>query len=277
MAGFKADVRAGLGRVVPISLTANRAVSAVHRSAITTVDKLVVSTAALVSADVTTLGNLPHNTTVKSAYSPANIWGSCGLSAIGSVLLADDANDTHMADLTIPQVPGAGFYDVFLSTDAAPLWVARVTEAQRALGAKITAVGTVESPSAGVAAGKVRVDVIGTGIASNSVVFSQNNALVTSGIVGIDTVGYEFLMVNVYMYVADLRSAPNLSLAVLFEDDLGNKYLGDVITMPIMNGAVGQPLYQVFLLECMGATKTYILVNGIGGQDAQVTIRCERV
>ena len=47
------------------------------------------------------------------------------------------------------QSAGATVYDLFLSTAAAPLWVARITETQRAAGVTITAVGTVSATSPG--------------------------------------------------------------------------------------------------------------------------------
>lgn len=250
----------------------SRKVSSIaHRSFITSSDKLVVSSAALVSADVAALGNLLHNTTYKSAYVPSNQFGPGGLSAIGSVSTADDANDTHMVDLTIPQVVGASMYDVFFSTDVAPLWVARITEAQRAAGAKIIAVGTVVSPSVGVAAGKVRVDVVGTGLATSHAIFAINTAYVLSGITPIDVSSFTEFVAHVYMYVSDLRSAPSLTLVYILEDDIGNHYVSDVEVVTLLSAA-GKSMYQDLIGDCPGARKLYVLVDSISGQGAQVSV-----
>jgi hypothetical protein len=278
VSGFKSDIRSALDGTIPLPVRSvfRRQSSVLHRSLINAVDKLVVSSAALVSADVALGGHLTHDVEYKSAYSPSNEFGPGGISSIGSVSTADDASDTHMVDVTIPQVVGAAFYDVFFSTDAAPLWVARVTEAQRAAGALVSAVGTVVSPSAGVAAGDVRCDAVGTGIASNNGIFSFNNGYVLSGITGVDTSDYTLLVAHVYFYVADYRSVPSLSLVVIFEDDAGNFYVGDTQTVAMLT-AIGHPLYQSFQIDCVGAAKTYILIDSLAGQSAQVSIRCEKL
>ena len=263
--------------IIPIRCTVTRAAAIAHRTAITAADKLVVSVAALVSADVAIGGSLAHTTTYKSAYSPSNQFGPAGVSAIGSVGTAADANNTHCVDITVPQVVGAAFYEIFLSIDAAPLWVARVTEAQRAAGVKVTALGIVASPSAGVAAGDVRVAVVGTGAASNHVMYNFNNAYVTSGIIGVSCVGYELAMLDIYMYVADLRSAPSLVLAILFEDDAGIIYVQEIETILLLSGAVGTALYHTeHWIDCLGATKMYVLVDSIAGQNAACSIKVER-
>jgi hypothetical protein len=263
--------------VVHVRIATKRPEGELHRSAITSADKLVVSSAALVSTDVPLAGILLHNTTYNSAYAPGNVFGSAGLSALSACATADDANDTHMVDMTIPQVVGAVYYDIFLSTDVTPLWVGRVTEIQRAAGAKITAVGTVTSPSAGVAAGDVRVNAVGTGLDTGDTVFFANNAYVLTGIDGIDCSNCYTAIIHVQLTLTDLRSTPGVVLVIIFEDDQGTTYVGDTIAVPIMLGGEAQTLKQAFVLETLGAAKMYVLIGYIAGQGAAATIRCEKV
>lgn len=271
------QLNAGSNCIGSVTPTYARSAGVLHRDSITVADKLIVDTAALVSLDVAGEGHLVHATTYKSCYAPGNLFGTAGLSAIGSEDTGDDGFDTHAIDLTIPQVVGAVYYDIFLSVDAAPLWVGRVTEAQRAAGASITAVGTVTSPSAGVVAGDVRVEVPGTGIATGNIVFTVNNAYTTTGITGIVCTGYFGIAVHISVALTDLRVAPSLTIVLVLEDDAGNQYVGDAETIPIMNGAVGQALKQVHLADTESASKAYILIGSLTGQGAAVTIRCELV
>lgn len=253
-----------------------RQASVLHRSAIAMADKLTAPTLAT-KADVATGGALLANTTYYMGISPNTALGPCTLSNILSQATASDASNTHCIDLTVPQVANAVSYGVFLSSASAPLWVAKITEAQRVAGCKITAVGTVESPSSGVSAGVVRIAAVGTGIATSATPFAANNAYVTTGITGISCSGYQSLAIHVALSLTDLRSAPSLSLATIFEDDQGSQYLGGIITVPIVNGAVGQGFNQVFILPVLGAAKVYILVGSIAGQGAACTIRVEQI
>lgn len=70
--------------------------------------------------------------------------------------------------IPIPQVAGAQFYDVFCSVDVNPKWVTRVTEAQRAAGGIVTAVGGY---AAGGVANALDIGVVGTGVANNAYPF----------------------------------------------------------------------------------------------------------
>lgn len=253
-----------------------RQASAVHRSAIATADKLTAPTL-VTKADVATGGALLANTTYYVATSPNTALGPCTMSNILSQATASDASNTHCIDLTIPQVTNAVSYGVFCSSAAAPLWAAKITEAQRAAGCKVTAVGTVESPSAGVAAGVVRIGAVGTGLATSATQFAANNAYVTSGLTGIVCAGYDSIVAHVAFAVDDIRSAPALTLTTIFEDDQGTQYLGGNITVPILNGAVCQGFNQVYIIPCKGAAKLYVLVGSISGQNASCTVRCERI
>lgn len=267
---------AGSNMIGKVHVDYTRQASAVHRNAIATADKLIAPTLAT-KADVATGGALLANTTYYVATSPNTALGPCTMSNVLSQATASDASNTHCIDLTIPQVTNAISYGVFCSSASAPLWAAKITEAQRAAGCKITAVGTVESPSAGVAAGVVRIGAVGTGLATSATQFAANNAYVTAGLTGIVCAGYDSVVAHVALAIDDIRSAPGLTLATIFEDDQGVQYLGGCISVPILNGAVCQGFNQVYIIPCKGAAKLYILIGSISGQNASCTIRCERI
>jgi hypothetical protein len=111
----------------------------------------------------------------KAAVAAANVYGVTAASNI--VTNSPSLNKT--ADLTVPQVAGATHYDIFYSTDAAPLWLARVTETQRASGCAITGVGTVTTTNGSgwtKVADKVNIRLVGTGVATTAAPFAVNTA-----------------------------------------------------------------------------------------------------
>lgn len=117
----------------------------------------------IVDVDPTGDGSLSPNTKYYGACAPINGPLSGGSSNVINITTRDDHVNTHRIDLTIPQVTGATFYDIFLSTDPQPRWVGRISEGQRAAGGcEITDVNIVQS-GGGNAAGTVRIRVPGTG------------------------------------------------------------------------------------------------------------------
>lgn len=245
-----------------------------HRDAVAAADKCAPPTLSTKAA-VNSEGSLTA-TTYYAACAPGNTFGTAGCSNVISQACA--LNDA--LDVTVPQVTGATFYDIFCSTAAAPLWVGRVTETQRAAGVKITAVGTYESPSVGVDAGKVRIAVAGTGIATNDATFAANNAYIVGAIAPIACAEKRLAYVFVKFTATDLRSAPSLSLMPVFEtnEDPANQYTTQPITVWIENGATGQTKKQALPpIELNGITNLYILVGSIGGQGAAVSVWVELV
>lgn len=253
-----------------------------HRSGLSSPDKLVVSQAALATAAIDTTGSLEASHTYNAAYAPGNEFGTAGLSALGAQATAADATDTKSVDITIPQVVGAAYYDVFLSEDVAPKWVGRVTEAQRAAGAKITAVGTITSPAAGVAAGKVRVDVIGTGIATSNAVFSKNVAYVLpadGSYIPLLCTGRTAVDIYVNFGLDDLRAAPTLELIPLVRSKESSTawYTRDHVTVLIMAGQVEETKQQVCTIDVLDVYEMIILIGAITGRNATVQLWAEMV
>ncbi len=114
-----------------------------HRSAVTAADKLssaISISAAKQDGIVGVMAAVAH----KISVSAGNSYGPVG----GCTPIEITPTEDKTVDLTIPQVVGAEYYDIFFSVDANPLWVARITEAQRAAGCRVTAVGTVGATTA---------------------------------------------------------------------------------------------------------------------------------
>lgn len=154
---------------LPTASTARaRGIAVQHRTAITAVDT-IASPTITAAKDDTTVGVMAA-AEHKAAVSAGTAYGSATPSAIVTVT----PTENKCVLLTVPKINGAEHYDVFFSTDAAPKWLARVTEAERAAGAVVTAVGTVTTT--GGTAGKVLVKLIGTGAVTTDARFAANVA-----------------------------------------------------------------------------------------------------
>jgi len=189
-----------------------------HRSAIAAVDKLTdFGDAGVTIANVAgTQGHLVFNTAYYMTAIPGNRWGCCKVNTnIDTLTVTNDAASTHVIACTIAQCVAADYYDLFLSTDAAPKWVARITEAQRATGCEVLALATI---SAGGSAGVVNVGAVGTGIQTTNAVFQQSNAYTPDavGITAINCAGYSKAHVKVKVVLTDLRAAPICNIVPFF-------------------------------------------------------------
>lgn len=146
---------------------AERSGGVLHRDAVSAVDKVAdLAADDLTVADVATGGELLANTSYKATAIPGNKFGPTKVaSAIDSVTAANDASNTHIVEMTLAQKTGAAWYDLFVSTDAAPKWVARITEAIRVLGCRILAVGnTVEYANVSEVAALIRTALGANGV-----------------------------------------------------------------------------------------------------------------
>jgi len=240
-----------------------------HRNAITVVDKIPKIT--ITAADQAEVAGLLTAVAHGIAVAPANRYGTAGSSAIVTVTPTVDKS----IDITIPRSSNAEFYDIFLSTDVAgPLWVARITEAERLAGCAITAVGVVE---AGGAAGVVNVGAVGTGIASTNLILVPNNGYSHTGITPVSTVDKHKAFIYVKLSVTDLRSAPALNIVPFFLNQVSGEYhQGTLITLRL-SGDGGQSNAQVFEVDVDEAVEMKVLVDSIFGQGASATIHVELV
>jgi len=253
-----------------VQLTGSRGSVIAHRTAITTADKVpvITITAADQPATAGSLTAVAHGIGV----APGNSYGSAGVSALVTVTPTADKS----IDVTIPQATNAEYYDILLSTSTtAPLWVARITETQRAAGCAITAVGTV---SEGGSAGVVNVQVVGTGIASTTAPFVANNAYVASGITAISCAGKTKAYIYLDFTITDLRSALAIEINPFMQNNDSASTLWfqtEAQSVAIMGGATGQPNRQVFVVDVNSARNLIVLVGAISGQGASVSITVE--
>ena len=251
-------------------LTGSRGSVIAHRTAITAVDK--VSTVTITAADQVGVAGSLTAVAHGIGVAPGNSYGSAGVLAL--VTVTPTVNKS--IDITIPQATGAEYYDIFLSTSTtAPAWVGRVTEAERAAGCAITAVGTIgEGGSAGV----VNVQVVGTGQASTASYFAQNNAHTPNSetITEINCSGKLKAFVYAKMTLTDLCVAPTLSLVPFFQknEESTEWYQGQAQTVYIL-GSLGQSLYQVFEIDCLSAKGMKLLIGTLSGNGASVNVDVE--
>lgn len=272
---------AKLAATLTVQLTGSRGTGALHRDAITATDKI----ADFVDASVTLAdngagtGSLAASTTFYATAIPGNRWGPCKVNTtIDSLASAAYGGATGSYRMTIAQATGAEWYDIFLSTDAAPKWVGRITEAQRAAGDfEITAVGTVAA-GGGNPAGTVDVNLVGTGIQTSNAVFAQNNAYRPATVTAIDCTGKLKAIVHVKLALTDLRSAPTLSLVPFFRNASStSEWHQGARTVVQVLGGLGQALEQIFEIDVQAASALVILIGEITGQGAAASVWVELI
>lgn len=255
----------------------NRSSTVTHRNGITSADKVVNPTLATVAKEDGVVGVMAaseHKVTV----APGNVYGSAGAANI----LTITPTENKTVDLTVPQVTGATYYDVFYSTDAAPLWVARVTETQRAGGVAITDIGTVTTTNGSgwtKTAGKVNIRLVGTGISTSTAPFTVNNAYIPSGVTGVSCRGYSKAIIHAVLALTDMRAAPTLKIYPFISKNDGTVstwYQGTVVDFA-PGSAAGKSLYQTTTVDVLDSESLCVLVDTISGQGAAVTIYVELI
>lgn len=239
-----------------------------HRTAITAPDKCAASTITAVAQDA--IVGVMANTVHRVAVAPRNVYGSAGASAI--VTVTPTLNKT--VDITIPQSVGATHYEIFFSTATAPLWVGYVTEAQRATGAAIDAVGhTIAGGSPGV----VNVRLVGTGLASNNDIHAQNTAYIPDAIAAavgttvVDCSGYPTAYIDIDLSMSHLGTVPP-AISILCFTLTGTIWSAcDPKSLTLLSSP-GYPLRQAFSLAVGGAPGVLVLVDAIAGAGASAAI-----
>lgn len=177
-------------------------------------------------------------------------------------------------------VTGATFYDIYMSTDgAAAKWVGRITEAQRASGIIITAVGVT---GAGGAVNSVDIYVPGTGLAVNGGQLAFNSAYYPAGIVpslpgglGIDCSGYQYCDFDLVFSRTGDAAALSAILIPYLKDDLDSAHYGCQPFVPVFDGVAqaGYGLRQSLRVEVRGRAWVALLVAAIAGTGAAVDMR----
>jgi len=180
---------------------------------------------------------------------------------------------TETTNLTVraafAQVVGATHYDVYCSTDVDPKWVGRITEAERASGIKITAVGVTGE---GGTAGAVDVEVVGTGLAAGTTA-AVNTAWVIPAS-PVDCSGYTYIDFDITASCTGDAVAPALSVAPFFVNSRDSTYYQGTETVMTFGGTTGEydSRKQRLRVECRGCSGVALLVRTIAGTGMSVNI-----
>ncbi len=255
----------------PVQLCPIRDGGTLHRSAVVAVDRLAVPTVGAASSIAESGSNLA-NSTMKYTVSAGNRWGS----TTGAVVQNSTPTVNQALRFSIAQATRAEWYDIFLSTDAAPLWVGRITEAQRAAGGFIiSTVGTVTA-NATTPAGSIDIGIVGTGVAWNVAPFDINTAWDVSAVTAVDCTGRAKAKVLVKLAVTDLRSLPTCKVAVFIGNALSTSdlHLLSVLDLAPLT-TISKPLEQEFDVDVDGASGIACLVHTLTGQGSAVSVWIE--
>ena len=276
-------VPVGPNASVPARTNAARATPIVHRSGITTIDKISVPTAPTGGVDVTSGGALAQATSYYMALAFGNKYGSTGAGAISTAIAtAASGGSVHCVKATgaTATVGTPEYVDIFMwSSSTAPLGVGRCTYAQftNANGVIVTAVGTVTAGS-GLGAQVVQVNVVGTGLATNVAPFLSNNAYTpdVADLGGyVNCTGYSIAHIKLLVSVTDLRSLPTL-IVLPFLLNIYDQYWDatQLLTVPLLT-STGQLLRSDYTLNVDGSTGLLVAVDSLTGQGTSVTILVE--
>ncbi len=238
-----------------------------HRSAITSADKLAAL--GTLTPTAVTGGSLASATSHGYTVAAYNRHGNSLPRAITQITPGGSNTAVRLA---FAAVTGADGYDVFLSTSQfAPAWVARITEADLAAGAVVTAVGTVTQ--SGGTAGAVEVRVNGTGVAATAMPFLADNAYRPDQVTGINCAGYSTIRLYVKLAVTDLRSLPACTLIPYFTNatSASDYAAGQALGVAPLT-ASGSPLVQTFDVDCRGNSGAAVLVDTVSGQGAAISV-----
>lgn len=236
-----------------------------HRTAIATPDKITSPTCVgALAAGATTI------TLATTALYGAIAARIAGIGSAGAGILSAAFTPTINKSvlMTVAQVTGATHYDLFLSVDAAPKWVGRITEAQRAAGCAVTAVGTV---GAGGSPGVVDIQVVGTGVVTTVSEFANNNAYYIAGVAQpVTCTGRKNARVYATFTRGDCTATPTCSM-VPFTKTGTTWASGDAVTMNL-GTYVGNPMSRIYDFDVEGAEAFAVLCNPVGGTFSAIVI-----
>lgn len=179
---------------------------------------------------------------------------------------------TETTNLTVriafAQVTGATYYDIYCSTDADPKWVGRITEAQRASGILITAVGVT---GAGGAAGAVDVQVPGTGLQAATTATVNNAYIIPAA--PINCAGYQYCDFDLAFVMTGDAVTPALILVPFFQDSLDSAWYAGASPPLVFGNTQAIPLQQRIRVEVRGSAAVALVVAAITGTGASLTVR----
>jgi hypothetical protein len=197
----------------------------------------------LTLTDVATGGSLLAATLYYACIHIENDYGVSPTTGTFQSITTAAGGNTHILQLTVPQKTGATGYHVYTSTDSSPKWVGYITEAQRAAGCSITAVGTV---GAGTAAGKVDVQVVGTGSLANTI--TTNSAFIFTNVTMLSSnATYAQLSIIGTKSSSNFTSARYGRIFAVYYNDIASKYsIGTFYNYQVTQTSPGQSFMQTF-------------------------------
>lgn len=234
-----------------------------HRTAVTAAD--VIAAPGAVTCTKQADGSATAGTYYVKVVA-GNTYGRTTATAGNTTVTTETTNLTVRA--AFAQVTGATFYDIYCSTDADPKWVGRITEAQRASGILITAVGVT---GAGGTAGAVDVQVPGTGLqAATTAVVNTAYSIPTP----INCAGYNYVDFD----IAPTRSGDAVAAALTIAPFFGNSrtstyFQGQAVALEFGGTAAAyNTSKQRLRVECRGMAQVALVVQQIAGTGMNVDV-----
>lgn len=235
-----------------------------YRAAVAAAD-LIAAVGAVTLSDINAVGvfaNSAHNVKVVAL----NAYGRATPSTIQSIT----PTVNHQIKIAFAAVTGATAYDIYVSTDADPKWVARITEAQRAAGCLITAVGTV---GAGGAAGSAYAALVGTGLQAATTA-AQNHAYAIPADTPVNAAGCQFVDFDLtFSRTGDAVAASLIVVPAFYNSRTATYELGEIqyITFGGLSGVYNSNK-QRLRVEARGCPAVHLLVASIAGTGAALDI-----
>lgn len=242
------------------------AAAAAYRSAVTAADLLAVPGTVTCTKQA---GGAASAGTYTVYVIAGNAYGRTTVKAGNTTVTTETTNLTVRA--AFAAVTGATYYDIYCSTDgAASKWVGRITEAQRASGIKIDAVG---STAAGGIAGAVDVEAVGTGTAANAASNAANTAFSIPAS-PVDCSGYQYVDFDLTLTRSGDAAVPALTVVPFYYNARTATYSAGTVTAVTFGGASGvyNPLKQRVRVETRGNSGMALAVAAISGTGASLDI-----
>lgn len=172
---------------------------------------------------------------------------------------------------SLGQVATAIAYDIYMSTDADPFFVSRITEDQRVSGCRITATDTVVAT----ATGYIDIEAVGaTPRGQAAATASQNTAYNLAALPVIDCFGNQYVDFDLFMSCTGDGVSPALVPVPFFYNTLKGAWVGCEPETVSFGGGGGtyQPMHQRFRLETRGAPSVLLAIAHIAGTGASLDI-----
>jgi hypothetical protein len=170
-------------------------------------------------------------------------------------------------------VTGATHYDIYCSTDVDPLFVGRITEAQRASGIIIDA---VNHTTAGGAAGAVDIYPVGTGLAAGTTAVVNTAYVIPAS--PVDCTGYIYCDFMVTCSRTGDLVAPALIVVPFLLNSRDSTYYPGTVYTHTFGGTTGAYNSMKFTVrvEVRGCTGVALLVQSIAGTGMSVNVDAMR-